>query len=128
MMGESGHFVALIVAIIAMSQRNAQYLGSYNGILTIGFVEVATAKQQQRLRVFSLEVEELFHHRGQLPIFLCHKTYMLLKCKDTIKRAENQIIFEFSQARVSSTPVKDTKIGRNFQEFRPKYCFRLTGE
>ena len=46
-MRKAGHLVALNPCpIVTMRQRNAQYLGGNDGILAIGFVEVATAKQQ----------------------------------------------------------------------------------
>ena len=76
-MRESGHFIALHPCpIIAMGQCDAQYLCGNDGIVAIRLVEVATAKQQQGLRVFCLEVEELFHHRSHLlAVFLCHSAF-----------------------------------------------------
>ena len=73
MMWKAGHLVTLHTGpVVAVGQRDAQYLGSYDGIVTVGLVEVATSKQQQCLRILRLEVKELLHHRGQLPVFLCH--------------------------------------------------------
>ena len=73
MVGKSRHFVAFVVAIIAVRQRDTQYLRGYDGIVAVGFVEVATTKQQQGLWVLRLEVEELLHHGCQLfAVFPCH--------------------------------------------------------
>ena len=52
--------------------RNAENARSRYGVLTICLVEVATTEQQYCIRVLRLQVEELLHHRGQLPVFLCH--------------------------------------------------------
>ena len=89
-MGKTSHLVALVIAIIPMSERNAQYPRSNNGILAIGLVEVATTKQQQRFRVLSLEVKKLFHHRSQLLTFLrCHIAFEF-DCKSTKKKRNHQ--------------------------------------
>ena len=91
MMGKTCHLVALIIAIIPVGERNAQYPRSNDGILAIGLVEVATTKQQQGLRVLCLEVKKLFHHRSQLLTFLrCHNA-----CKSTKKKRNNQMFRSF---------------------------------
>ena len=69
MVREPRHLVALVVAVVTVGQRDAEYLRGNDGVLAIGLVEVAATKQQQRLRVLGLEVEKLFHHRGE---FLRH--------------------------------------------------------
>ena len=71
-MGESCHLVAFVITIVPVCQRDTQNLRSRYGILAIGFVEVATTEQQHRIRMLRLQVEELLHHRGKLPVFLCH--------------------------------------------------------
>ena len=66
MIGEARHCETLssrILAIVAMRQGDAQYLGGDDRILGIRLVEVTATEQQQRLRVLRLEVIELFHHR-----------------------------------------------------------------
>ena len=45
-MGKSGHLVALVVAVVAMSQRDSQYSRGNDGIFAVSFIEVATTKQQ----------------------------------------------------------------------------------
>ena len=62
MVREPRHLVALVVAVVTVGQRDAEYLRGNDGVLAIGLVEVAATKQQQRLRVLRLEVEKLFHH------------------------------------------------------------------
>ena len=67
-MGETCHCDALgrwVSAVVAPRQGNAKYFGGDDGILGIGFVEVATTEQQQCLGMFRLEVVELLHHRRQ---------------------------------------------------------------
>ena len=71
MMWKARHLVALVIPIIAMRQRDAQYLRRNDSILAIRLVEVTTTKQQQGLRVLRLKVEKLLHHWCQL---LCHRT------------------------------------------------------
>ena len=83
MMRKTSHLVALVIAVVAVGQRDAQYLRGNNSVVAIRLVEVATTEQQQRLRVFRLEVEELFHHRSELlTVFLCHLFYDF-GCKGT---------------------------------------------
>ena len=78
MMRKTRHLVALVISIVAMCQCDAQYLCSHYGIVAIGLIEIAATKQQQRLRVFRLEVEKLFHHRCELiTIPFCHKNNIL---------------------------------------------------
>ena len=72
-MWKSGHLVALHPCpVVAVGQRDAQYPGRRHGVLAVGLIEVAAAEEHQRVGVLRLQVEELFHHRGQLPVFLCH--------------------------------------------------------
>ena len=66
-----------------LRQRDAQNLGSHRSILVISLIEVATTKQQQRIRMFRLQVVKLPHHGCQL-FFLRHRL-MCLGYKVTIK-------------------------------------------
>ena len=59
-----------------MRKRDAENLRSNYCIVGIRLVEVAATEQQQRLRMFRLEVVELFHHRSQR--FLCHIPYSFI--------------------------------------------------
>ena len=81
--GEAGHRGALHdtrLSVVPMGKRDAKNLRSNHRIVGIRLIEVAATEQQQRLRVFRLEVVELFHHRCQLLTlsstidlrFLCH--------------------------------------------------------
>ena len=69
MMRESGHLVALVIAVVTVGQRNAQNLRCRDCIVAVCLVEVTATKQQQGLRVLRLEVKKLLHHGCQ---FLCH--------------------------------------------------------
>ena len=71
-MGKSRHLITFIVTIVTMCQRDTQYLCCCHSILAIGLIEVTTTKQQHRIWVLRLQVEELFHHRGEFTVFLCH--------------------------------------------------------
>ena len=65
MIGETGHLCNVsTTTIVALCKCYSEYLSGYNGIFTVGFVEVATTKQQQGIRMLSLERIELFHHWG----------------------------------------------------------------
>ena len=70
MMRESRHLDGLLLAVGALGQRDAQYLGRRNGIGGVGLVEVATPEQHQGIGMLRLEVEKLFHHRGEDYIFV----------------------------------------------------------
>ena len=73
MMGESSHLVAFYACtVVAMGERDAQDLRGCNGVFAISLIEVATPEQHHCVRMFRLQIEELFHHRGQFPVFLCH--------------------------------------------------------
>ena len=73
MMGKASHLVALAPCpIVTMGQRDTQNARGRNGILTVGLIEVATPEQHHCIRMFRLQIEKLFHHWGQFPIFLCH--------------------------------------------------------
>ena len=75
---KSCHLVAFVIAVVTMGEGDTQYLCGNDGILAIRLVEVATTEQQQSLRVFCLEVEELFHHRSELlTVVSCHATWFL---------------------------------------------------
>ena len=78
MMRKSSHLVTFVVTIVTMSQRDTQDTGRRHSILTIGLIKVATTKQQHRIRVLCLQVKKLLHHRGQLPVFLCHLSFLFL--------------------------------------------------
>ena len=70
-MRESRHLVAFdTCTVVAVRQRDAENLCCHDGIVAVSLIEVATAEQQQRLRVFGLEVEELLHHGCE--VFLWH--------------------------------------------------------
>ena len=90
MMRKASHLVALVVAIITVCQRNTQDARGNDGVFAVRLVEVATTKQQQGLRIFCLEVEELFHHRRQFAIFLCHLSLIYSDCKGTKKERNSQ--------------------------------------
>ena len=94
-MGESGHLVALVIAVITVGQRDAQNLRCRDSIVAVCLVEVTAAKQQQGLRVLRLEVEKLLHHGCQ---FLCHRAFSfcpakLQKTGETAKSSARIIMF-----------------------------------
>ena len=71
MIREARHLDRLRAAlVVAMGERNAEYLRRGNGIFSIGFVKIAATKQQNGIRVFGLEVVKLLHHRGLFAF--CH--------------------------------------------------------
>ena len=70
MVRKSRHFDCFPFAIGTLRQSNAQYLGSYNGIGGISLIEVTTTKQHDGIRMFCLQIKELFHHRGKDNIFI----------------------------------------------------------
>ena len=73
-MRKTGHLVAFpTVSVIASCQCDTQDTGSIHGIITISFIEITTTEQQQSIGMLRLQVEKLFHHRGQFPVFLGHK-------------------------------------------------------
>jgi hypothetical protein len=56
-----------------MGEGNTENFGSSNGIFTIGLIKVATPEEHDCIRMFRLQIKELFHHWGQFfPFFLCH--------------------------------------------------------
>jgi len=72
-MGEARHFVGLAaLAVVATGEGDAQYARRLHGIVAIGFIEIATPEEQQSIGMLCLQVEKLFHHRGELPVFLGH--------------------------------------------------------
>ena len=71
-MGEACHFVAFIVTVVPVCERDTKNLCCYHRILAVGLVEVTTTEQEHRIWVLRLQVEELFHHRGEFTVFLCH--------------------------------------------------------
>ena len=50
--------------VIAVGERDIQYLAGFHSVLAIGLVEVAAPKQQHRIRVLRLDVSKLLHHWG----------------------------------------------------------------
>ncbi len=52
-----------------LRERDSQNVGSDDGIVVVGLVEVAATEQQDGIRVFRLEVVELLHHRGHFFLF-----------------------------------------------------------
>ena len=72
MMREACHLVALVVAVVAPGQGDAQDARSYHGILAVSLIEVTTSKQQHSIGMLCLQVEKLLHHWGHLPVLLCH--------------------------------------------------------
>ena len=74
--GESRHLVALVITVVTVGQRDAQDTRRRDGVLAVRLVEVAAAEQHHRVGVLRLQVEKLLHHRGQLPVFLCHFTVL----------------------------------------------------
>ena len=94
MVRKSCHFYRLSLSVRTFGERNTQYFCCGNGILRISFVKVSTPEQHDCIRVFSLQIEILFHHRSQYYIIiLCHGSVLSLLefntyfqgCKD-IKR------------------------------------------
>ena len=65
------HFDAFAHAIAAAGERDAQYLACRDGILVVGFVEVAHAIKEHRIGVLALHLVEVLHHRGKF-FTLCH--------------------------------------------------------
>ena len=65
MMGKARHLVALVVTVVTMGQRDAQNPRSGDSVLAISLVKVATTEKHHRIGMLRLQVEELFHHRGQ---------------------------------------------------------------
>ena len=51
-------------AVFTLGEHNAENACRLHGIFTKRFVEVAHAKQQQRIRVFHLDAVVLLHERG----------------------------------------------------------------
>ena len=73
MMRKSRHLVAHAArTVVTVRQRDAQDARGGDGIFAVGLIEVATPEQHHSVRMFRLQVEKLLHHRGQLPVFLCH--------------------------------------------------------
>ena len=72
-MRKACHLVSLVVSIVTMGEGNTENFGSSNGIFTIGLIKVATPEKHDCIRMFRLQIKELFHHWGQFfPFFLCH--------------------------------------------------------
>ena len=63
-MGESGHLGAYRSAIVSLGQRDAEYARCLNGVVAIGLVEVAAAKQHEGVGMLGLQREKLSHHGG----------------------------------------------------------------
>ena len=73
MVGKAGHLNGLRLSGIASAgKRNAKYGGSLDSVLAIGFIKVATTKQQQCVGMLGFHLEKLSHHGGQCLVFLCH--------------------------------------------------------
>ena len=66
---EARHFHMLGLSVGTLGKGNPQYLGSYNRIFRIGFVKVSTPEKHHCIRMFSLQLKILFHHRGKYHIF-----------------------------------------------------------
>ena len=103
-MRKTRHLVALCTGtVVAVCQRDAEYAGGNDGIVAVGLVEVAATEQQQCLRVFLLEVEKLFHHRGKLlrAVFLCHLRVLIEHAKvrkmGETRKSSTQIIVIFCE-------------------------------
>ena len=76
MMGEAGHLVALNTGtVVTMGEGDAEDLRCRDGVFAVGLIEVPTAEEHHRIRVLRLQIEELLHHRGQLPVLLRHYYY-----------------------------------------------------
>ncbi len=73
MMRKSRHLGGWFVSgVVSFSQCNSEDATCIYGIVAIRFVEVAAAEEQQRIRVFCLQGEELLHHRRQSLFCFCH--------------------------------------------------------
>ena len=78
-------------SVVAARERDAQHACRLHGILAVGLVEVAAAKQQQRLRVLRLHVEELAHHRSKSFFVYSHLFFKFsLACKDNVFSRDGQ--------------------------------------
>ena len=103
-MGEASHLVTLDAGtVVTMGEGDAEDLRCRDGVFAVGFIEVPTTEEHHRIRVLRLQVEELLHHRGQLPVLLRHYylytfllfyLYFLMYCK---------IIFTISSSLCPST-------------------------
>ena len=73
MMGKTCHLGGTgRTTIVASGKGDAENFGGCHGIFAIGLIEVAAAKQHQRIGMLCLQREKLFHHRRQAVVFLCH--------------------------------------------------------
>ena len=64
MMRETGHLYMLTNTIRPLRLHNTQDLSTDHGILAIHLIEIAYTEQQDRIRVFSLDVKILLHQWG----------------------------------------------------------------
>ena len=72
MVGKSRHLDHFrLPAVGTFGKGDAQYLGGDDGILRIGFIEVAATEQQDSIGMLCLELEVLFHHRRKNHV-VCH--------------------------------------------------------
>ena len=72
-------------AVAAVGECDVEYLARPHGIFAIGLVEVATTKQQHRVRVLCLDVAKLFHHRSNLFLLFCHFSNYELRIMNIIQ-------------------------------------------
>ena len=71
--GESRHLQALAaLAVVALGQGDAQYLGSHHGIRGIRLIEIPATKQHHGIGMFRLQVEKLLYHGGKGNVFCLH--------------------------------------------------------
>ena len=64
--------------IVSLCQSYAENAAGVYGVVAVCLIEVAAAEEQQRVGVFSLQGEELLHHRRQSLIVFCHVLYCIL--------------------------------------------------
>ena len=80
--GEASHlqcFGFFAGAIAAMGERDIEYFACSNRIFSVCLIEIATAKQQYRIRVLVLYLAKLSHHWGFCCVYLCHIFLFVLK-------------------------------------------------
>ena len=78
MMGEPRQLDMLRRSVGTLGERDAEDLGSLNGIVGKGLVEVAHTKEQDSIGMLLLELHVLPHHRGLGDLFLSHGINSLL--------------------------------------------------
>ena len=83
--GKSGHLHHFALSAVgSFGEGDAQNVRRDDRILRVGFIEVATAKQQDGIGMLCLELEILFHH-GRESHIVCHCLYDENLCRNIFK-------------------------------------------